>query len=276
MELLRAVLALVLASLGSALLQGRREKQNAATAQELALKQEQEDRLFASSTWHKLNDELHQLEAFAAAPAAGLLQLDATPEDHAAQKAAAAKRQDVMAATKNLAGKAMLEPALGMLRGLYEDQKSRIGDINAREQKSKDRFAEQEKTHEAKVAHLKELLDNKKISTEFYNNSTKEEERIFSYWRRCRERSHKQFHTQLKITHGLMEKEKGMMKAYDKAIADKAPSAEGAKEFAKARQQVAPEIVLLQQAVESFCHRSLAEVQEGLQRISEPLSLVGQ
>merc|ERR1719231_1843250 len=152
----------------------------------------------------------------------------------------------VMSATKGLMGKAMLIPALNMLKGLYQDQKSRIQEFNVREQKSKDRYNEQLKKHQEKLAELKDKLDHHKLSNASYSNRTRDEERHFKYWTGVRERAHRQFHNQLKLTHGLMNKEKGMIEQYNKALADPTPSKETAKEFKKVQQQVAPEIVFLQ------------------------------
>merc|ERR1719191_2296803 len=168
----------------------------------------------------------------------------------------------VMDATKGLVGKAMLAPALGMLHGLYDDQKGRISAINKREQQSKERYEEQKKKHEEKLASLKDKLDHHKISKEFFDNSTRDEDRLFKYWTSCRESAHHQFHTQLKLTHGLMEKEKGMIGAYDKALADPEPTKEGLKAFNKVAGQVQPEIVLMQDSDIEFCVSSLAIVSE--------------
>jgi hypothetical protein len=213
---------------------------------------QRDDEKFLQKSWQQLAEELKNVSG--------------TPVkmDHTVDKANAAKMRQVMDATKGLMGKAMLAPALGMLHGLYDDQKGRISSLNKREQKSKDRFAEQQKKHDEKVASLKDKLDHHKISKEFFDNSTKDENRLFKYWQSCRERAHHQFHTQLKLTHGLMEKEKGMIGAYDKALADPAPTKEGLKAFNKVAGQVQPEIVLMQDSDVEFCASSLKTVNEEL------------
>ena len=46
-----------------------------------------------------------------------------------------------------------------------------------------------------------------------------DEDRIFSYFKRSRDLQHKQFHNMLKLNHGTMDWEKGMIKTYENAIA---------------------------------------------------------
>merc|ERR1719265_2415094 len=98
-------------------------------------------------------------------------------------------------------GKAMLAPMLEMLKGLYNDQKTRIGQLNKREQKSKERFDQQQKEFDTKIAHITQLHNSHKLSDEFFKNETSDTTRMFNYWKRSRERNHKQFHTSLKLTH---------------------------------------------------------------------------
>jgi len=209
---------------------------------------QRDDEMFLQGSWQQLAEDLRNVSG--------------TPMNHTADKANAAKMRQMMDATKGLMGKAMLAPALGMLHGLYDDQKGRISALNKREQKSKDRFAEQQKKHDEKMASLKDKMDHNKISKEFFDNSTKDENRLFKYWQGCRDRAHHQFHTQLKLTHGLMEKEKGMIGAYDKALADPEPTKEGLKAFNKVAGNVQPEIVLMQDSDVEFCVSSLALVNE--------------
>jgi len=226
---------------------------------------QRDDEEFLQRSWQQLAEDLKNVSGTPMNHTADkATAAKVTPMNHTADKAAAAKMRQVMDATKGLMGKAMLAPALGMLHGLYDDQKSRISGLNKREQKSKDRFAEQSKKHEDKLASLKDKIDHHKISQEFFDNSTKDENRLFKYWQGCRDRAHHQFHTQLKLTHGLMEKEKGMIGAYDKALADPEPTKEGLKAFNKVAGNVQPEIVLMQDSDIEFCASSLAIVNEEL------------
>jgi len=164
-----------------------------------------------------------------------------------------------------LKGTASLAPMLAMLKGLYEDSKSRISEQNTREEKSKKWFATKEAEHKAKVAKIEDKWKNHKISEELHTNETRDESRYFSYWSRCRERQHRQFHTNLKIQHAMMQKVKMMIGMYEKTLSGKAGDQEKAK---KQLSQVAggmPEVVLLQEAgktVLNFCRDSLVEVQK--------------
>lgn len=224
-----------------------------------------------ASQWRQLEGELEELQRIAE-PRRGvsILQVGATP----AGKAAKAPPADApvvgeAAAVGALAGKtskATLVPMLAMLKNLYEEQKGRISKINKQEELSKARFAEQEKDHKAKLAHMEERFRLHKVSEEFYHNETRDAEHQFTYWRNCRERNHRQFHNSLKITHATMEKEKAMIKAYEETLAAPTPTG-GAKALAKVARDVGmPEIVLLQ-TVKRFCRSALAEVRSTLREI---------
>jgi len=229
---------------------------------------QRDDEMFLQGSWQQLAEDLKNVSGTPMNHTADKATAAKTPMNHTADKANAATMRHMMDATKGLMGKAMLAPALGMLHGLYDDQKGRISSLNKREQKSKDRFAEQQKKHDEKVASLQGKLDNHKISKEFFDNSTKDENRLFKYWQSCRERAHHSFHTQLKLTHGLMEKEKGMIGAYDKALADPEPTKEGLKAFNKVAGNEQPEIVLMQDSDVEFCASSLAIVNEEMKSLA--------
>jgi len=228
---------------------------------------EQDDRSFLVKSWTSLDGELHSLlDTFQPmTKETGFLQVAGAPVNHTADKEFAKKMHSVVSATKNLVGKAMLIPALNMLKGLYQDQKGRIQEFNVREQKSKDRYNEQLKKHQERMAELKDKYEHNHMSQEMYNNSTRDEERHFKYWTGVRERAHRQFHNQLKLTHGLMAKEKGMIEQYNKALAEPTPTKQAAKEVKQVQQQVAPEIVLLQaRDLVAFCKSSLTSVSAAL------------
>merc|ERR1719359_1602673 len=159
---------------------------------------------------------------------------------------------------------AMLVPMLGMLKGLYQDAKDRISQQNAREEKSKKWFAGKEAEHKAKLAKIEGRFKNGTLSEEFHTNETRDETRYFNYWSRCRERQHRQFHTNLKIQHAMMMKTKKMIEVYEKALSSKpSDQAQAKKELSQAGGM--PEIVFLQdvqRTVGRFCHDSLAEVRK--------------
>merc|ERR1719316_1109566 len=144
-----------------------------------------------------------------------------------------------------LKGKMALAPMLAMLKGLYDDSKSRIAEQNVREEKSKKWFAGKEAEHKAKLATIEGRFQNHTLSEEFRTNETRDENRYFNYWERCRQRQHRQFHTNLKIQHAMMTKVKKMINMYEKALSPKAT------DQAQAKKQLGqmtgmPEIVFLQ------------------------------
>lgn len=154
-----------------------------------------------------------------------------------------------------------LIPALAMLKGLYEDSKARIAVANEREKKSKAYYTERETTHNARIAKIEGRFHNHTLSQEFRANETRDEDRLFSYWKGVRERQHRGFHTNLKIQHGMMSKVKTMIDMYEKTISGGAKGKAQAKKELEA--QVAPEVVLLQaqrKDVVQFCHSALADV----------------
>jgi len=182
-----------------------------------------------------------------------------------AKKENAKKEDEEVEAVKllKLKGKAALAPMLAMMKGLYQDSKDRIAQQNTREEKSKKWFAEKEAEHKAKLASIEGKFKNGTLSEEFRTNETRDETRYFTYWSRCRERQHRQFHTNLKIQHAMMMKTKKMIDMYDKALSTKpSDQAQAKKELAQATGNAMPEIVFLQDTVSSFCRESLDEVQK--------------
>lgn len=183
-----------------------------------------------------------------------------------AAAAAPAKRTSPLAGLKlnlNPKSAADLMPALAMLKGLYEDGKERIAQLNEREKKSKQRFEEMQAAHEARLATIEARFKNHTLSAEFRTNETRDENRLWSYWQRVRENQHRQFHTSLKIQHGTMNKVKTMIDAYEKTISGgNANKAQAQKDLAKVA-GVVPEVVLLQQACRAsgrYFRQALEEV----------------
>jgi len=169
---------------------------------------------------------------------------------------------------KGAMGKAALAPMLGMLKGLYDESKERISQQNAREEKSKKWFAEKETEHKAKLSSIEGKFANHTLSEEFRTNETRDETRYFKYWQGCRERQHRQFHTNLKIQHGMMNKVKKMIDMYEKALSSKPEDQKAAKKQL-GQMTGMPEIVFLQSAVSSFCADSLEEVHKERAELQE-------
>lgn len=117
-----------------------------------------------------------------------------------------------------------IAPMLELLRGLHNSSKQEIAAISAREAKSKKFFAEKEDEHEAKLAEIEAHAG--RVSEGFHANQTRDEERMWGYWQRVREREHHQFLTFLKIKHGIMQKVKDMIDVYEKIVSGSADDAE--------------------------------------------------
>lgn len=170
----------------------------------------------------------------------------------------------VSVAGLKLKGAMALAPMLAMLKGLYQDSKDRIAQQNGREEKSKKWFATKEAEHKEKLDKIEGKFKNGTLSQEFRTNETRDETRYFTYWSRCRERQHRQFHTNLKIQHAMMMKTKKMVDMYEKALSPKAEDQAQAKKALSGATGM-PEIVFLQEVqrtVGSFCRDSLAEVRK--------------
>lgn len=120
-----------------------------------------------------------------------------------------------------------LQPTLAMLDGLYEESKQRIVELNQHEAKSKQRYLEHQKEGQDRMAEIEaEFKGNEEQhmsaalranETALKNHLEDEDNFFLKYWGRVRERNHKQFHTCLKIQHGLMDRLKSMREAYQQA-----------------------------------------------------------
>merc|ERR1719215_737100 len=150
-----------------------------------------------------------------------------------------------------------------MLKGLYEEGKERIGQLNAREQKYKAHYEEKQKEHEQNLVAIDARFKNSTLSADWKTNETKEENRLWGYWERVRQRQHSQYHTSLKIQHGTLEKVKTMIQAYEGAIAGNADKKTIAKKIQKVSGGAMPDIVFLQDAkktVAAFCADALQQL----------------
>jgi len=108
------------------------------------------------------------------------------------------------------------------LAKLFSHLKSNIGDFNKRE-------ADQKKDASAYADRLKKRLaeDKKKLADttlsefdhEMLVNRTRTEEHELKFWTRGRELQHDMFHSNLKLTHGLMSRVQSVMEAYKQVLA---------------------------------------------------------
>lgn len=184
-----------------------------------------------------LSADLQQLEGkLSEAEPKSLLQLSAEPQAKKAEPhQAKGKDVDVQAAVKQMAAlsnQAGSMPAMaGLLEGMYDTWKEKIGTANKREKEQKKAFD----------ATMKEI-ELKKAKAKANGADTKTYDNIEKYWKRQREIAHRQYHTALKIMHSGMEKFKGVKAAMDNAIAGKKPTQGDLRAVGMA----APDVVLLQ------------------------------
>jgi len=230
---------------------------------------EAEDRNFLVSQLDQTESQLVKLQKELEAPVAKKVEAPVAKKvaAPAAKKEKEESPQDMLKSlglpkmpdVKSMMGKAALAPMLGMMKSLYEDSKERISQQNTREEKSKKWFAEKEGEHKAKISSIEGKFANHTLSEEFRTNETRDETRYFTYWQRCRERQHRQFHTNLKIQHAMMSKVKKMIDMYDKALSTKPADQLAAKKMLGQATGM-PEIVFAQ--LSSFCRESLVEVRK--------------
>lgn len=246
--------ALKLARVSSSL-----EQQAAAAAEAELSMLEAEEASFWTSEWSSMEAELKQLSALANT-SMNATTAAAPSEKTAAAVAPKAKEEHVKSVIPkdlklNPKSVADLAPALAMLNGLYEEGKDRIVKLNEREKEMQKKFDEKEAAHKARIASIEAKKANHTLSEEFYTNETRDENRIFLYWQRCRERQHHQYRTGLKIQHSTMDKVKKMINMYEETMAGNTEKAK--KELKKI---APPEIVFLQQSLVSFCSEALGEI----------------
>eukprot|EP00929_Paragymnodinium_shiwhaense_P093122 TRINITY_DN531_c0_g1_i1.p1 TRINITY_DN531_c0_g1~~TRINITY_DN531_c0_g1_i1.p1 ORF type:complete len:290 (-),score=95.04 TRINITY_DN531_c0_g1_i1:146-1015(-) len=226
-----------------------------------ASRMEAEDARFFSSEWSSLEDELHRLAAIAQPANASTPAVNASaPGGH---------RKPVIPKHMNLNPKSVADliPQLAMLKGLYDDGKERIAKLNEREKDNKKKYEEKEVAHKAKLAKIEARFANHTLSLEFRTNETRDENKFWKYWERCRERQHSQFRTGLRIQHATLEKVKKMIDMYEKTISgDTKKVAEAKKELKKV---APPEIVFLetQHSVAEFCSEAIEELHGALQEL---------
>nr|ABI14294.1 unknown [Pfiesteria piscicida] len=199
-----------------------------------------EARRFWAAQWSGLEADLEKLRAAAAAVAAAA----PAPEQKVHRKSPLAG----LKLNLNPKNTQDLVPALGMLKGLYEDGKARIGQLNAREKDLKGKYDLKKAEHDRRLQAIEARFKNHTLSAEWRANETRDENRLWNYWERVRERQHKQYHTSLKIQHGTLEKVKTMIDMYEKTISGKADKAKFAKQLKKVGGGSLPDIVFLQDA----------------------------
>lgn len=184
-------------------------------------------------------DITHLEEALRGPRARSLVQLtsETAPQAHAGDKAPAHKKIDATTAVQEMAKLKpnQMAPMLGLLTGMYDSWKDKIGEANKHE-------AEQKKEYEKTIAGL----EKKKAQYKDNKDAQATYDRIEKYWKRQRSIAHRQYHTALKIMHSGMQKFKAVSQAMDHAVHGKKPTAEDLRTVGMAM----PDVVFLQTQVQ--------------------------
>jgi len=241
---------------------------------------ESQDRSFWGAQWDSQEEELLQVQAAAVVmrrSAEGARPNASAPGPANASQPSGTRRHSPsplagLNISLNPKTPADLLPTLAMLKALYAEGKERIAKLNEREKLSKQQFESKVEEHKARLANITGKVTGHKLNAAFAANETRDENRLWSYWQRVRERQHRQFHTSLKIQHGTMEREKQMIDMYEKTIAGTADKASVKSELSKVAGG-APEIVFAQGAAllqaGTYCTEALAEVRAARRELRE-------
>lgn len=110
----------------------------------------------------------------------------------------------------------------GKLQDLFKHLKVNIASFNKRESDSRHSSQKMVEKLKKRLAEDQARLKEKNITAfehEMLTNRTRTEEHEIKYWSRGRELQHNMFHSNLKLTHGLMSRVKMVMDAYQDVLA---------------------------------------------------------
>eukprot|EP00427_Karlodinium_veneficum_P058327 CAMPEP_0169380564 /NCGR_PEP_ID=MMETSP1017-20121227/40933_1 /TAXON_ID=342587 /ORGANISM="Karlodinium micrum, Strain CCMP2283" /LENGTH=207 /DNA_ID=CAMNT_0009480007 /DNA_START=123 /DNA_END=746 /DNA_ORIENTATION=+ len=108
------------------------------------------------------------------------------------------------------------------LDDLFKHLKLNIANFNKREAEQKQDGQEYAKKIQERLEKDRKRLQDSSLSAfdhEMLVNRTRMEERELKFWTRGRELQHDMFHSNLKLTHGLMSRVKSVMEAYKQMLA---------------------------------------------------------
>jgi len=120
------------------------------------------------------------------------------------------------------------------LKALMANLKSSIKNINKAEASGKEEGKRQvERVSQRLASERAELKENNltDFRRELLENRTKTDQKELDYWTRSRELQHGMFHTNLKMTHGLMSKANAVIEAYNSVMSSGRLNADLAKQL---------------------------------------------
>lgn len=163
------------------------------------------------------------------APAAGMT-ARALPASSTAPKAAPTK-------TVHLASKKTLRAQRSNLRNLLSKMKRDISRFNKNEADDQDSSDSHIKKIQKRLEQDKARLADPKLRPfmrELLQNRTKEEQRDIDFWSHGRKLQKRMYHSNIKITHGLMSRVKGVLQVFDQALVNGKISEEAAQQLKSA------------------------------------------
>eukprot|EP00812_Abedinium_dasypus_P010978 NODE_4562_length_661_cov_316.377888.p2 GENE.NODE_4562_length_661_cov_316.377888~~NODE_4562_length_661_cov_316.377888.p2 ORF type:complete len:181 (+),score=73.52 NODE_4562_length_661_cov_316.377888:64-543(+) len=113
------------------------------------------------------------------------------------------------------------------LEKLYKQLKKQVVGLTKQDTQLKAKNQQNRQDAEKHLEHDREELRSGHLSAyeaAVLANQTQWEERELKYWSKDREFSHRSYHANLKVTHGLMSHVKDLLGAYDEAIEKGKPS----------------------------------------------------
>lgn len=163
------------------------------------------------------------------APAAGMTAM-ALPASSTAPKAAPAK-------AVHLASQKTLKAQRTNLRNLLSKMKTDISRFNKNEADDQDTSSSHIEKIQKRLEQDKARLADPKLRPfmrELLQNRTKEEQRDIDFWSHGRKLQKRMFHSNIKITHGLMSRVKGVLQVFDGALVNGTISEEAAQQLKSA------------------------------------------
>lgn len=115
-----------------------------------------------------------------------------------------------------------------VLGNAIEFSKTRIQRLNAQEQKSKVRFADQESQHTVQLASIEKRFQNGTLQASFHESELKAEATEWNRWLQSRDQQKSKLQVALKIQQGTDKHLTGLISAYEQTGAARAPTLQSA------------------------------------------------
>lgn len=163
-----------------------------------------------------------------------------------------------------------LHSMLVTLKGLYNNSNQSVTELNAKEQESKEWFANEKTKHEQRLAQIDARDKKDVLSHDLYITENRSENLMLDYWGGVRDRQHKKYVSFLKVKNGMMERVKAMIDVYEAVLAGNAADItfEESGAFVGSRTSQLPDHHQ-PKAIIDFCDAALTHVSDVLGASSE-------